>query len=178
MAKKSKKANVIADQASTKPNKKDNEQIVDSTQIPTPAPNLAQPAVNKSNNYDRHNTSITCTNRDANTTAKSNNNSLTMTNGNSNALGVSGTKDTTIDADGYEIPNGNPADWNCEQVYRFVQQIAGPNVAQIFKSEEVDGSALTLIKDDHLVNTMQIKLGPALKILHKFNEIRAKFVVK
>jgi hypothetical protein len=32
-----------------------------------------------------------------------------------------------------------------------------------------------LIKDDHLVNTMQIKLGPALKILYKFNEIRAQF---
>ena len=82
---------------------------------------------------------------------------------------------TVIDADGYEIPNGNPIEWNCDQVYSFVKTIAGPSVAHTFKIQEVDGSALMLIKDDHLVNTMQIKLGPALKILYKFNEIRARF---
>jgi hypothetical protein len=82
---------------------------------------------------------------------------------------------TIIDADGYEIPIGNPIEWNCDQVYAFVKTIAGPTVAHTFKIQEVDGSALMLIKDDHLVNTMQIKLGPALKILYKFNEIRAQF---
>ena len=85
------------------------------------------------------------------------------------------TNSIIIDSDGLEIPVGNPIDWNCDQVYGFVKAIAGPNVAHTFKLQEVDGSALTLIKDDHLVNTMQIKLGPALKILNKFNEIRAKF---
>ena len=90
---------------------------------------------------------------------------------NSNSIQTS----TTIDADGYEIPIGNPIEWNCDQVYTFVKTIAGPTVAHTFKIQEVDGSALMLIKDDHLVNTMQIKLGPALKILYKFNEIRAKF---
>ena len=37
------------------------------------------------------------------------------------------------------------------------------------------GSALSLIHDDHLVKTMQIKLGPALKIMSKFNELKTKF---
>ncbi len=82
---------------------------------------------------------------------------------------------TNIDADGYDIPIGDPEEWDCNQVYSFVKQIAGSPVATTFKMQEVDGSALALIKDDHLVNTMQLKLGPALKILHKFNEIRAKF---
>ncbi len=82
---------------------------------------------------------------------------------------------SNIDADGYDIPVGNPEEWDCNQVYSFVKQIAGSPVAITFKVQEVDGSALALIKDDHLVNTMQLKLGPALKILHKFNEIRAKF---
>ena len=74
-----------------------------------------------------------------------------------------------------EYPSGDPTEWNCEQVFDFVKQVAGANVAQMFMSEEVDGSALSLIRDDHLVNTMQIKLGPALKIMSKFNELKQKF---
>ena len=75
-----------------------------------------------------------------------------------------------------EYPSGDPTEWNCEQVYEFVKCVAGCNVAQLFMSEEVDGSALSLIRDDHLVNTMQIKLGPALKIMSKFNELKQKFI--
>jgi hypothetical protein len=73
------------------------------------------------------------------------------------------------------FPSGDPTEWNCEQVFEFVKQVAGPNVAYLFRSQEVDGSALSLIRDDHLVNTMQIKLGPALKIMSKFNELTQKF---
>ena len=72
-------------------------------------------------------------------------------------------------------PMGDPADWNCDEVYQFVKLVAGIQIAQLFKSQEVDGSALTLIRDDHLVNTMQIKLGPALKIMSKFNELKSKY---
>lgn len=75
-----------------------------------------------------------------------------------------------------QLPQGDPTEWNCEQVFDFVQCVAGANVAQVFKAQEVDGSALALIRDDHLVNTMQIKLGPALKIMSKFNELKTKFV--
>ena len=73
------------------------------------------------------------------------------------------------------MPTGDPAEWNCDQVHQFVKCVAGVQIAQLFKSQEVDGSALTLIRDDHLVNTMQIKLGPALKIMSKFNELKEKF---
>lgn len=74
-----------------------------------------------------------------------------------------------------QFPSGDPAEWNCDEVYQFVRIVAGVQVAQMFKSQEVDGSALSLIRDDHLVNTMQIKLGPALKIMSKFNELKSKF---
>ena len=74
-----------------------------------------------------------------------------------------------------QLPTGDPAEWNCDEVYQFVKCVAGIQIAQLFKSQEVDGSALTLIRDDHLVNTMQIKLGPALKIMSKFNELKEKF---
>lgn len=71
-----------------------------------------------------------------------------------------------------QLPQGDPVEWDCDEVFEFVKCVAGINVAQIFKSQEVDGSALSLIRDDHLVNTMQIKLGPALKIMSKFNELK------
>lgn len=74
-----------------------------------------------------------------------------------------------------EWPQGDPTEWNCDEVYRFVCLVAGQQVAEMFKSQEVDGSALSLIRDDHLVNTMGVKLGPALKIMSKFNELKMKF---
>ena len=64
---------------------------------------------------------------------------------------------------------------NCDEVFQFIKCVAGLQVAQLFRSQEVDGSALSLIRDDHLVNTMQIKLGPALKIMSKFNELNSLF---
>lgn len=73
-----------------------------------------------------------------------------------------------------QLPQGDPTEWNCEQVFEFVRCVAGVSVAQVFQTQEVDGSALALIRDDHLVNTMQIKLGPALKIMSKFNELKTK----
>jgi len=74
-----------------------------------------------------------------------------------------------------QYPSGDPTNWNCDEVYQFVNCVAGLQIAELFKSQEVDGSALTLIRDDHLVNTMQIKLGPALKIMSKFNELKSRF---
>lgn len=74
-----------------------------------------------------------------------------------------------------QYPSGDPTNWNCDEVYQFVNCVAGLQIAELFKSQEVDGSALTLIRDDHLVNTMQIKLGPALKIMSKFNELKTRF---
>ncbi len=73
------------------------------------------------------------------------------------------------------LPGGDPTEWNCDEVFQFIKCVAGLQVAQLFRSQEVDGSALSLIRDDHLVNTMQIKLGPALKIMSKFNELNSLF---
>lgn len=33
-----------------------------------------------------------------------------------------------------------------------------------FSRQEIDGQALMLLKEDHMMRTMNIKLGPALKI--------------
>lgn len=44
--------------------------------------------------------------------------------------------------------------------------------ADEFKSQEIDGQALMLLKEDHLMTTMNMKLGPALKICAKINAFR------
>jgi len=38
------------------------------------------------------------------------------------------------------------------------------DIGEEFRSQEIDGQALLLLKEDHLMGTMNIKLGPALKI--------------
>lgn len=74
-----------------------------------------------------------------------------------------------------EYPGGDPTEWNCEDVFRFVSCVAGVAVANQFKAQDIDGSALSLVRNDHLVNTMQIKLGPALKIINKFDELKTRY---
>lgn len=37
-------------------------------------------------------------------------------------------------------------------------------IADEFRAQEIDGQALLLLKEDHLMSAMNIKLGPALKI--------------
>lgn len=37
-------------------------------------------------------------------------------------------------------------------------------IAEEFRAQEIDGQALLLLKEDHLMSNMNIKLGPALKI--------------
>ena len=58
-------------------------------------------------------------------------------------------------------------------VYEFVRNLQGcTEYADEFRSQEIDGQALMLIKEDHLMNTMNMKLGPALKICSKINALR------
>jgi len=41
-----------------------------------------------------------------------------------------------------------------------------------FAQQEIDGQALMLLKADHLMTAMSIKLGPALKICSHIEQIR------
>lgn len=45
-------------------------------------------------------------------------------------------------------------------------------LASQFLSQEIDGQALLLLKEEHLMSTMNIKLGPALKICAHINNLR------
>lgn len=45
------------------------------------------------------------------------------------------------------------------------------DLAPQFLSQEIDGQALLLLKEEHLMSTMNIKLGPALKICAHINNL-------
>ncbi|CAJ1050209.1 polyhomeotic-like protein 2 [Xyrichtys novacula] len=70
------------------------------------------------------------------------------------------------------VPN-DPARWNVEDVYEFIRSLPGcQEIAEEFRSQEIDGQALLLLKEDHLMSTMNIKLGPALKIFARINMLK------
>lgn len=58
-------------------------------------------------------------------------------------------------------------------MYEFIKVLPGCGpYAEEFRSQEIDGQALMLLKEDHLMTTMSMKLGPALKICAKINSLR------
>ncbi|XP_048398577.1 sterile alpha motif domain-containing protein 7 isoform X3 [Stegostoma tigrinum] len=58
--------------------------------------------------------------------------------------------------------------WTVDDVYKFVSLLPGcSDYAQTFKDHAIDGETLPLLTEGHLLNTMGLKLGPALKIQYQ-----------
>ena len=52
-----------------------------------------------------------------------------------------------------------------DDVLDFIKSLPGCEMyVDEFSRQEIDGQALILLKEDHMMRTMNIKLGPALKI--------------
>ncbi|KAM8766420.1 polyhomeotic-like protein 1 isoform 2-T3 [Acanthopagrus schlegelii] len=67
----------------------------------------------------------------------------------------------------------SPGQWSVEEVSQFISSLQGcEEIASQFLSQEIDGQALLLLKEEHLMSTMNIKLGPALKICAHINNLR------
>lgn len=67
----------------------------------------------------------------------------------------------------------DPGQWNIEDVFEFISSLPGClEIAEEFRSQEIDGQALLLLKEDHLMGTMNIKLGPALKIFAQISMLK------
>ena len=59
------------------------------------------------------------------------------------------------------------------EVVDFVKNLQGcSDYAEDFALQEIDGQALMLLKADHLMTAMSMKLGPALKICAKIDSMR------
>lgn len=70
-----------------------------------------------------------------------------------------------------KIPNANK--WTVSEVCDFIRNIPGcAGYADEFLMQEVDGEALLLIRPEHLVMALSMKLGPALKIVACIDSLR------
>ncbi|KAI1892626.1 hypothetical protein AGOR_G00135510 [Albula goreensis] len=55
--------------------------------------------------------------------------------------------------------------WTVEEVCSFISGLAGcSEYTQVFREQAIDGETLPLLTEEHLLNNMGLKLGPALKI--------------
>lgn len=67
----------------------------------------------------------------------------------------------------------NEMQFQVQEVYDFIRTLPGCSMyADDFLQQEIDGSALMLLKEDHLMTTMNVKLGPALKICSKISSLK------
>ncbi|XP_037532125.1 polyhomeotic-like protein 1 [Nematolebias whitei] len=81
--------------------------------------------------------------------------------------------DSSAPLDGANFLSATPAQWSVEEVCKFVSSLQGcEELAAQFLSQEIDGQALLLLREEHLISTMNIKLGPALKICASINSLR------
>ena len=72
-----------------------------------------------------------------------------------------------------DVVTNNPLKWDVTQVCDFVKNLAGcSEYVEDFQLQEIDGQALMLLKADHLMSAMSIKLGPALKICSAIEGMR------
>ncbi|KAJ8354984.1 hypothetical protein SKAU_G00225510 [Synaphobranchus kaupii] len=75
--------------------------------------------------------------------------------------------------DGAHFLSGSPSHWSVDEVCQFISSLQGcEDLAGQFLSQEIDGQALLLLREEHLMSTMNIKLGPALKICASINNLR------
>ncbi|XP_072753004.1 uncharacterized protein [Anoplolepis gracilipes] len=81
---------------------------------------------------------------------------------------------TTSSAD-ESLPKVNPVKWTVGEVCDFIRSLPGcADYAEDFAIQEIDGQALMLLKEDHLMSAMSIKLGPALKIVARIDSMRVE----
>ncbi|XP_077599604.1 uncharacterized protein LOC144214800 isoform X2 [Stigmatopora nigra] len=82
-------------------------------------------------------------------------------------------EDTSCDPPNPVQTPPSPAHWTVEQVSQFICSLQGcEDLASLFLSQEIDGQALLLLTEEHLLAAMNIKLGPALKICAHIDSLR------
>ncbi|KAF6198357.1 hypothetical protein GE061_008105, partial [Apolygus lucorum] len=78
-----------------------------------------------------------------------------------------------LDEDLKDLPTPNPLKWTVNDVCEYIKKLPGcDDYVEDFLIQEIDGQALLLLKADHLMSAMSMKLGPALKICAKIDNLR------
>ncbi|XP_021915653.1 lethal(3)malignant brain tumor-like protein 3 isoform X2 [Zootermopsis nevadensis] len=73
------------------------------------------------------------------------------------------------------VKSGNPSMWSVDQVAQFVWSIPDCcHVAHNFKEQQIDGEALLMMAQNDLVQHMEMKLGPAIKLYNSIVLLRQR----
>ena len=73
----------------------------------------------------------------------------------------------------YSHPQGTPLQqWTLEDVSDFLTHLGYEAYTDKFVEHEMDGRALCLMKDHHLLMTLKLRLGPALKIIEHVSALK------
>lgn len=85
-----------------------------------------------------------------------------------------GDKLSTSIIEPYAHPTGLPlSSWTIEDVGEFLTYLGYEAYIDKFVDHEIDGKALALVRDHHLLMTMKLRLGPTLKICEHVHAIKA-----
>jgi len=71
------------------------------------------------------------------------------------------------------LPN-DPSKWSVLQVGEFIARLTNDTIREAFYESEMDGQALLLMTQEHLRDTMKIKLGPSLIISSEIAKLRER----
>ncbi|XP_047128414.1 sex comb on midleg-like protein 2 isoform X3 [Hydra vulgaris] len=78
---------------------------------------------------------------------------------------------SNIQAAGIDIMN-RPSMWNVDDVVLFLKKTCIKEFSQVFKDHEIDGKALLLLQNEHILHHMGFKLGPAVKLLDLIEDLK------
>jgi len=71
----------------------------------------------------------------------------------------------------YSSPNVNR--WSTDDVCSFFERVLEKNCyTSIIKEHLIDGAALLLLQDEHLISIFKMQLGPRLKLLNRINKLK------
>ena len=68
----------------------------------------------------------------------------------------------------------DPSRWTVYQVGEFIARLTNDTIREAFYESEMDGQALLLMTQEHLRDTMKIKLGPSLIISSEIAKLRER----
>lgn len=77
-------------------------------------------------------------------------------------------------------PNSqNPMKWSVDNVANYVSQLHqhGTELGETFRQNEIDGMAFLCLSQDDLLNRMQLRLGPSIKIYNQIVALREEVAV-
>lgn len=73
--------------------------------------------------------------------------------------------------------NENPLEWSIDTVCEYIESLPRcHNIAKLFREQEIDGAALLSLNQSDLTATLNIKLGPAIKIYNQIIYLREQSI--